>query len=63
MVKVITFAAMTVGAFIFWQTMDKAHVWMALHQDEKREKELQEMEIVRTRQKLLRELKEKESTV
>ncbi|KAJ6374401.1 hypothetical protein OIU78_030006, partial [Salix suchowensis] len=26
---------MSVGAFIFWQTMDKIHVWNALRQDEK----------------------------
>ncbi|KAG5604843.1 hypothetical protein H5410_026335 [Solanum commersonii] len=35
MVKVATFFAMSVGAFAFWQTMDKIHVWIALHQDEK----------------------------
>lgn len=35
MVRVATYFAMTLGAFIFWQSMDKLHVWIALHQDEK----------------------------
>ncbi|MQL86322.1 hypothetical protein Taro_018850, partial [Colocasia esculenta] len=35
MVRVATYFAMTLGAFIFWQSMDKVHVWIALHQDEK----------------------------
>ena len=35
MVKVGTYFAMTLGAFVFWQSMDKVHVWIALHQDEK----------------------------
>ena len=35
MVKVATFFAMSLGAFVFWQSMDKVHVWIALHQDEK----------------------------
>ncbi|GFQ00690.1 hypothetical protein PHJA_002212900 [Phtheirospermum japonicum] len=35
MVKVATFFGMSFGAFLFWQTMDKVHVWIALHQDEK----------------------------
>ncbi|XP_022887633.1 uncharacterized protein LOC111403375 [Olea europaea var. sylvestris] len=35
MVKMGTFFGMSLGAFIFWQTMDKVHVWIALHQDEK----------------------------
>lgn len=35
MVRVATYFAMTLGAFVFWQTMDKVHVWIALHQDEK----------------------------
>lgn len=35
MVKVGTFFAMSFGAFLFWETMDKVHVWIALHQDEK----------------------------
>ncbi|KAJ6970639.1 hypothetical protein NC653_035043 [Populus alba x Populus x berolinensis] len=37
MVKVAGFFAMSVGAFIFWQTMDKIHVWNALRQDEKKD--------------------------
>lgn len=35
MVKVATYFAMTFGAFLFWQSMDRVHVWIALHQDEK----------------------------
>ncbi|PKA66106.1 hypothetical protein AXF42_Ash018395 [Apostasia shenzhenica] len=35
MVKVSTYFAMVFGAFIFWESMDRLHVWMALHQDEK----------------------------
>lgn len=35
MVRVATFFAMSFGAFLFWQSMEKIHVWMALHQDEK----------------------------
>lgn len=35
MVRVATYFAMTLGAFVFWQSMDKVHVWIALHQDEK----------------------------
>lgn len=35
MVKVATYFALTLGAFVFWQSMDKVHVWIALHQDEK----------------------------
>ncbi|CAL5338242.1 unnamed protein product [Camellia sinensis] len=38
MVKVATYFAMTLGAFVFWQSMDKIHVWIALHQDEKSRK-------------------------
>ncbi|GFZ21198.1 hypothetical protein Acr_29g0003600 [Actinidia rufa] len=30
MVKVGTYFAMTLGAFVFWQSMDKVHVWIAL---------------------------------
>ncbi|OWM89701.1 hypothetical protein CDL15_Pgr024449 [Punica granatum] len=26
---------MTIGAFVFWQFMDRVHSWIALHQDEK----------------------------
>jgi len=35
MVRVASYFAMTLGAFVFWQSMDKVHVWIALHQDEK----------------------------
>lgn len=35
MVRVASYFAMSLGAFIFWQSMDKVHVWIALHQDEK----------------------------
>ncbi|CAI0547480.1 unnamed protein product [Linum tenue] len=35
MVKVSTYFLMSLGAFGFWQSMDKLHVWIALHQDEK----------------------------
>lgn len=35
MVKVSTYFAMTFAAFLFWESMDKVHVWNALHQDEK----------------------------
>ncbi|KAJ4841169.1 hypothetical protein Tsubulata_030194, partial [Turnera subulata] len=59
MVKVATFFAMSVGAFIFWQSMEKIHVYIALHQDEKRL--AKEAEVRRVREQLLREAKEKES--
>ncbi|TQE09307.1 hypothetical protein C1H46_005043 [Malus baccata] len=36
MVKdVATYFSMTLGAFVFWQSMDEVHVWIALHQDQK----------------------------
>ena len=35
MVRVATYFAMTLGAFVFWQSMDRVHVWIALRQDEK----------------------------
>ncbi|KAF8664938.1 hypothetical protein HU200_054256 [Digitaria exilis] len=35
MVRVATYFAMSFGAFLFWQSMDRVHVWIALHQDEK----------------------------
>ena len=35
MVRLGTIAGMTLGAFLFWESMDKVHVWIALHQDEK----------------------------
>ncbi|TQD84941.1 uncharacterized protein LOC126627421 [Malus sylvestris] len=55
MVKVATYFAMTLGAFVFWQSMDKVHVWIALHQDEKQERLEREMEIKRVREEMLRE--------
>ncbi|TMW90602.1 hypothetical protein EJD97_015491 [Solanum chilense] len=61
MVKVATFFAMSVGAFGFWQTMDKIHVWIALHQDEKQERMEKEAEIRRMRAELIRENKKRES--
>ncbi|EYU30602.1 hypothetical protein ABFS83_11G061900 [Erythranthe nasuta] len=61
MVKVATFFGMTFGAFLFWQTMDKVHVWIALHQDEKKERMEKEIEIRRMREELYREQKEKDS--
>ncbi|XP_010248728.1 PREDICTED: uncharacterized protein LOC104591557 [Nelumbo nucifera] len=53
MVRVATYFAMTLGAFIFWQSMEKVHVWIALHQDEKKERLEREMEIKRVREELL----------
>jgi hypothetical protein len=35
MVKVATYFGMSLAAFVFWQSMDKVHVWIALRQDEK----------------------------
>ncbi|GAB4829278.1 hypothetical protein Ancab_018946 [Ancistrocladus abbreviatus] len=55
MVRVATYFAMTLGAFIFWQSMDKVHVWIALRQDEKREREAEEREIRRMREELLKQ--------
>ncbi|KAL1338254.1 hypothetical protein HN51_032935 [Arachis hypogaea] len=55
MVKVATYFAMTLGAFIFWQSMDRVHVWIALHQDEKKERQEKEAEIRRVREELLRQ--------
>ncbi|KAL3636416.1 hypothetical protein CASFOL_020963 [Castilleja foliolosa] len=61
MVKVGTFFAMSFGAFLFWQTMDKVHVWIALHQDEKMERMEKEAEIRRTREELYQQQKERDS--
>ncbi|KAK4256636.1 hypothetical protein QN277_006337 [Acacia crassicarpa] len=55
MVKVSTYFAMSLGAFLFWQSMDKVHVWIALRQDEKKERLEKEAEIRRVREELLRE--------
>ncbi|KAL4193550.1 hypothetical protein AMTRI_Chr06g177310 [Amborella trichopoda] len=41
MVKVATFFAMTLGAFVFWESLDRLHVYMALHQDEKMKERVQ----------------------
>ncbi|XP_021743866.1 uncharacterized protein LOC110712442 [Chenopodium quinoa] len=61
MVKMGTFFAMSLGAFAFWQSMDKVHVWIALHQDEKREREEKEMEIRRVREELMQQAKQRDS--
>ncbi|GKV14636.1 hypothetical protein SLEP1_g25479 [Rubroshorea leprosula] len=58
MVRVATYFAMTLGAFIFWQSMEKVHVWIALHQDEKTERLEKEAEIKRVREELLRQARE-----
>ncbi|KAJ8758835.1 hypothetical protein K2173_002614 [Erythroxylum novogranatense] len=63
MVKVASYFAMTLGAFMFWQTLDKVHVWIALHQDEKQERLEREAEIRRVREELIRQAKEKETLV
>ncbi|XP_043724528.1 uncharacterized protein LOC122671402 [Telopea speciosissima] len=61
MVKVTTYFALSFGAFIFWKSMDKLHVWIALHQDEKQERIEKEMEIKRVRQELLQQARQKDS--
>ncbi|KAL6505465.1 hypothetical protein OROHE_022844 [Orobanche hederae] len=61
MVKVATFFAMSFGAFLFWQTMDKVHVWIALHQDEKKERMEKEAEIRKMREELYQQQKERDS--
>lgn len=61
MVKVATFFAMTLGAFVFWQSMDKVHVWIALHQNEKKERLEKEAEIKRYRAQLLAQQKQEDS--
>ncbi|CAI0447472.1 unnamed protein product [Linum tenue] len=61
MVKVSTYFLMSLGAFAFWQSMDKLHVWIALHQDEKQERLEKEMEIKRVRAELLQQAKEKDT--
>nr|XP_029122173.1 uncharacterized protein LOC109506161 [Elaeis guineensis] len=35
MVRVATYFMMSFRAFLFWQSMEKFHVWITLHQDEK----------------------------
>ncbi|XVF85095.1 hypothetical protein PTKIN_Ptkin17bG0090800 [Pterospermum kingtungense] len=61
MVKVVTFFGMALGAFVFWQTMEKVHVWIALHQDEKKERLEAEADIRRMREELLQQAKQKDS--
>ncbi|KAI4345296.1 hypothetical protein L6164_012431 [Bauhinia variegata] len=63
MVRVATYFAMSLGAFIFWQSMDKVHVWIALHQDEKRERLEKEAEIRRVREELLRQQAEQKDSL
>ncbi|XP_019059516.1 PREDICTED: uncharacterized protein LOC104825545 [Tarenaya hassleriana] len=60
MVKVASFFAMTLAAFAFWQSMDKVHVWIALHQDEKKERMEKEAEVKRVREELLRQAREED---
>ncbi|CAL5214350.1 unnamed protein product [Lathyrus oleraceus] len=55
MVKVATYFGMSLAAFVFWQSMDKVHVWIALRQDEKQERLEKEAEIRRVREELLRQ--------
>ncbi|KAL6840008.1 uncharacterized protein LOC133909405 [Phragmites australis] len=61
MVRVATYFAMTFGAFLFWQSMDRVHVWIALHQDEKKERMERELEIKRMQAELMAQAKESES--
>ncbi|XP_047963004.1 uncharacterized protein LOC125207627 [Salvia hispanica] len=63
MVKVGTFFAMSFGAFLFWETMDKVHVWIALHQDEKKERMENEAEIRRMKAELYKQQREKDASV
>ncbi|KVH97753.1 uncharacterized protein LOC112523245 [Cynara cardunculus var. scolymus] len=60
MVNMTTFFGMSLGAFVFWQSMDKVHVWIALHQDEKQERMEKEAEIRRVREQLIQENKERD---
>ncbi|CAO2829375.1 unnamed protein product [Amaranthus hypochondriacus] len=61
MVRIGTIAGMSLGAFLFWESMDKVHVWIALHQDEKREREEKEKEVRRMRDELVRQATERNS--
>ncbi|CAG7903812.1 unnamed protein product, partial [Brassica rapa] len=61
MVKVLTYFGMTLAAFAFWQSMDKVHVWIALHQDEKQERMEKEAEVKRVRAELLRKAREEDT--
>ncbi|CAA7058309.1 unnamed protein product [Microthlaspi erraticum] len=60
MVKVLTYFGMTLAAFAFWQSMDKVHVWIALHQDEKQERLEKEAEVRRVRAELLQKAREED---
>ncbi|MBA0850135.1 hypothetical protein Goshw_025741 [Gossypium schwendimanii] len=60
MVRVATYFGMSLGAFVFWQSMEKVHVWIALHQDEKKERLNSEAEIRRMREELLHQAKQNE---
>ncbi|CAH2065989.1 unnamed protein product, partial [Thlaspi arvense] len=57
---VLTYFGMTLAAFAFWQSMDKVHVWIALHQDEKQERMEKEAEVKRVRAELLRKAREED---
>ncbi|CAO2167435.1 unnamed protein product, partial [Urochloa humidicola] len=61
MVRVATYFAMSFGAFLFWQSMDRVHVWIALHQDEKKERMERELEIKRLQAELMAQAKKSES--
>ncbi|XP_057530581.1 uncharacterized protein LOC130809000 [Amaranthus tricolor] len=61
MVRIGTITGMSLGAFLFWESMDKVHVWIALHQDEKREREEKEREVRRMREELIRQATERNS--
>ncbi|KAL8532767.1 hypothetical protein ACS0TY_009105 [Phlomoides rotata] len=61
MVKVATFFGMTLGAFLFWETMDKVHVYIALRQDEKKERMEKEVEIKKMREEFYKQQIEKDS--
>ncbi|CAL4946035.1 unnamed protein product [Urochloa decumbens] len=61
MVRVATYFAMSFGAFLFWQSMDRVHVWIALHQDEKKERMERDLEIKRLQAELMAQAKESES--
>ncbi|XP_052489801.1 uncharacterized protein LOC128042492 [Gossypium raimondii] len=60
MVRVATYFGMSLGAFVFWQSMEKVHVWIALHQDEKKERLNSEAEIRIMREELLHQAKQNE---
>ncbi|XP_074274364.1 uncharacterized protein LOC141598580 [Silene latifolia] len=61
MVKMGTFLGMSIGAFVFWQSMEKVHVWIALHQDEKREREEKEIEVRRMREELIQQAQQRDN--